>query len=91
MSLELRLALRVSRLRNHVGLYQSRQSRHCRRFHRWEAVAEVDLYSPSTQWQQKSIFNGLAAGEHVIEIKVLPGKNPYSKGQYVDVDGLHVR
>ncbi len=54
------------------------------------SVAEVDLYSPSTQWQQKFNFTGFT-GEHVIEIRVLSRKNPHSAGRYVDVDGLHVR
>jgi len=46
----------------------------------------VNLYSRETQWQAQTIFSGLGAGGHTIEIRVMGRKDLKSAGCYVDVD-----
>jgi hypothetical protein len=53
-------------------------------------VAVVDLYSPSTAWQQRATFHAAAEGKHVLRVEVLGEKNPASAGTHVDVDQLEV-
>jgi hypothetical protein len=48
--------------------------------------AVVDLYSKDLKWQQRSVFGGLEAGPHTLELRILEEKNAKSSGQYVDVD-----
>ena len=50
----------------------------------------VDLYSPQTKWQSRTIFK-LARGRHLAVITVLADKNPKSSGGFVDVDGFEVQ
>ncbi len=50
--------------------------------------AEVDLYSAATVWQSKTSIQGLPAGEHTFEVRILGRRNPLSSGNYVDVDEL---
>ena len=52
--------------------------------------ATLDLYSPKTQWQKRSIFK-LARGRHLAVITVLEDKNPKSLDRFVDVDGFEVQ
>jgi len=51
----------------------------------------VDLYSPTLR-PASVVFaqNGLAAGLHTVQVKILSGKNASSKGTRVDVDGFVV-
>jgi len=51
---------------------------------------EVDLYSPTTVWQNQVVFTA-PEGMHTFEVKILDKKNPRSSGRYVDVDALIVR
>ena len=46
---------------------------------------EVDLYSPETVWQARTVFGGLAPGDHVFEVRSA-GK----PGRYIDLDELIV-
>jgi hypothetical protein len=49
-----------------------------------------DLYSPRTAWRSQSRYEGLGAGEHVIEIRVAGERNPRASNCFVDLDGLVV-
>ncbi|MFL5802231.1 MAG: pre-peptidase C-terminal domain-containing protein [Roseiflexaceae bacterium] len=51
--------------------------------------ADIDLYSPSPQWQQCTTFS-LSPGIHTINIAVSGRKNPSATDYYVDVDQLLV-
>ena len=55
------------------------------------SVGQVDLYSPRTVWQSRTVFGSLSAGKHLLEVKVLNRKNPLSSGTYVDLDELIVQ
>jgi len=55
-----------------------------------ESRGTVDLYSPDTVWQARTVFDGLGTGAHVLEVRILDKKNPRSAGRYVDVDELIV-
>lgn len=52
--------------------------------------AALDLYSPETQWQSRSVFK-LDRGRHLAVITILPANNPRSAGRFVDVDGFEVK
>ena len=52
--------------------------------------ARIDMYSSDVRWQQSRLFDGLAAGEHTLTIRVLPERNPASSGNFIDVDLLVV-
>jgi hypothetical protein len=54
-------------------------------------VARIDEYSPQTKWKQSRDFDGLEAGTHTFEIRVLDTKDPRSSGTFVDLDGIVVR
>jgi len=51
----------------------------------------IDQYSESIEWQQRTVFSGLASGPHTIEVRVMKERNPRSSGYYVDVDALVVK
>jgi len=51
---------------------------------------DVDLYSPTLQWQVAKVFSGLGAGPHTIAIRVSGRKNPAASEYYVDVDAFLV-
>jgi hypothetical protein len=51
---------------------------------------EVDLYSPVTVWQARTVFGSPGANRHTLEVRILERKNPKSSGRYVDVDELIV-
>ncbi len=53
--------------------------------------ARIDQYSPETKWQSSRAFDGLDAGTHTFELRVLDEKNPRSSGTFVDLDGILVR
>jgi hypothetical protein len=50
----------------------------------------VDLYAPSTQWQQSVNYANLGPGVHTIHIAVSGQRNPSSSGYFIDVDRLDV-
>jgi 4-amino-4-deoxy-L-arabinose transferase-like glycosyltransferase len=50
----------------------------------------IDLYSRETQWQAQTVFGGLGAGPHRIEVQVLEEKDARSSDRYVDLDRLIV-
>jgi hypothetical protein len=50
----------------------------------------LDLYSPRTVWRSQSRYEGLGAGEHVIEIRVTGERNPLARDCFADIDGLVV-
>jgi hypothetical protein len=50
----------------------------------------LDLYSPRTVWRSQSRYEGLGAGEHVIEIRVTGERNPLASDCFADIDGLVV-
>jgi len=52
--------------------------------------ATLDLYSPQTKWQSRSIFK-LERGRHLAVITVLADKNSKSSDRFVDVDGFEVQ
>jgi hypothetical protein len=52
---------------------------------------EIDQYSESIEWQQRTVFSGLAPGPHTIEVRVLKERNPGSSDYYVDLDGFVVK
>lgn len=51
-----------------------------------QLAGTVDLYSPSTQWQQGAFFGGYSYGNHTIRIEVSGDKHPSSQGTFVDLD-----
>jgi hypothetical protein len=50
----------------------------------------LDLYSARTVWRSQSRYEGLGAGEHVIEIRVTGERSPRASDCFVDLDGLVV-
>jgi hypothetical protein len=46
----------------------------------------IDLFSGEIAWQERTVFDGLDAGPHTIEIQVTRNKNPKSSGWFVDLD-----
>jgi hypothetical protein len=54
-------------------------------------VASIDEYSKNIEWQQRTVFSGLAPGPHTIEVRVGDVKNRASQGLFVDVDGFVVK
>lgn len=50
----------------------------------------LDLYAADTAWQTRRKYDGLGAGEHVIEIRVSGQRNPRAAGLFIDVDGFIV-
>ena len=52
--------------------------------------ATVDLYSPKTLWQYRTIFKQ-DRGRHLAVITVMPDKNPKSAERWIDVDGFEVQ
>ena len=48
--------------------------------------ASINLYSRETQWQAQTVFGGLGAGPHRIEVRVLEEKDARSSDRYVDLD-----
>jgi hypothetical protein len=54
-------------------------------------LAAIDQYAPSIEWQQRTVFSGLASGPHTIEVRVTGERNPGSSGLYVDLDALVVK
>lgn len=56
-----------------------------------KSVASIDEYSKEIEWQQRSVFGGLAPGPHTIEVRVGKEKNGASSGLYVDVDAFVVK
>ena len=48
----------------------------------------VDLYDPQIIWQVRSVFGGLKAGPHQVEIEVLGRHDSSSSGDFVDIDAL---
>ena len=52
--------------------------------------ATVDLYSPTPEWQSRTIFK-LGVGKHLAAITILPDKNPKSSNRFVDVDAFEVQ
>jgi hypothetical protein len=52
--------------------------------------ATVDLYSPKTLWQYRTIFKQ-DRGRHLAVITVMPEKNPKSSERWIDVDGFEVQ
>jgi hypothetical protein len=53
--------------------------------------AAIDQYSASIEWQQRTVFSGLASGPHTIEVRVIKGRNPQSSDYYVDLDAFVVK
>ena len=49
-----------------------------------------DLYSARTAWRVRTRYEGLGAGEHVIEIRVTGARNPRASDCFVDLDELVV-
>jgi len=52
---------------------------------------KLDLYAPSTQWQQQVAYDGLGPGKHTLEVVITGNKNPKSTDTYIDVDWLATR
>ena len=50
----------------------------------------LDEYSARTAWQESRRVAGLAAGRHILEIRVSGQKNPQSAGTFVDLDAFIV-
>jgi hypothetical protein len=50
----------------------------------------LDLYSLRTVWRSQSRYDGLGAGEHIIEIRVTGERDPRATDCFVDLDGLAV-
>jgi hypothetical protein len=48
----------------------------------------IDLYDPHIVWQVRTVFGGLQAGPHRVEIQVLGRHNSASSGDFVDIDAL---
>ncbi len=53
--------------------------------------ARIDSYSRITAWRSERSFDGLGAGKHSFELRVLGHGRPGSSGAYVDLDGIIVR
>jgi 4-amino-4-deoxy-L-arabinose transferase-like glycosyltransferase len=53
-------------------------------------VRVVDLYSASTEWQAKSVFEQLGPGEHELRITVLADRTPGSSDGWVDIDAIEI-
>lgn len=53
-------------------------------------VAIVDLYAPTTLWQQRSTFPAEGSGPHVFRVEVTGEKHPASEDVFVDVDLLEI-
>lgn len=49
---------------------------------------KVDLYDPSAVWQASTVFSGLTAGTHEVEIRVLGEHRQGASGDYVDIDAI---
>lgn len=55
------------------------------------APVTVDLYSPTTKWQQQVWeAGGLEAGVHTVRIDWTGSRNPCSSGTYISLDALDV-
>jgi hypothetical protein len=54
------------------------------------AKGTIDLYSVDPEWQSSAVFRGLAAGRHLLVIRVTGERNAGSTGKYVDLDALKV-
>jgi hypothetical protein len=54
-------------------------------------AGSIDMYSPSVQFQQRTMFGPLKPGTHTIEVSVRGSKNPLSSGEVVDLDAIEVR
>jgi hypothetical protein len=52
---------------------------------------DIDLYSPTIQWQSQTAFRNLTPGKHTFELTVAGRKDRAAQDQYVDVDALVVR
>lgn len=48
--------------------------------------SRLDLFSPDTQWQSQTVFNGLEPGPHTLEVRVSGQRNRASVDSFVDVD-----
>jgi hypothetical protein len=48
----------------------------------------IDLYSPDIVWQVRTVFGGLPAEPHRIEIQVLGRHDSASSGAFIDIDAL---
>ncbi len=55
-----------------------------------KARARVDSYSQETVWRSERSFDGLGAGMHTFELRVLGQKRSASTGMFVDLDGIIV-
>lgn len=54
-------------------------------------VKEVDLYNPTTNYQQPVFYKeSLSAGSHTIKIEAAGSKNSKSQGQDINVDGFDI-
>ncbi|HML18557.1 MAG TPA: hypothetical protein VK419_16115, partial [Bryobacteraceae bacterium] len=53
--------------------------------------SRVDLFSPDTQWQRQTVFDGLEPGPHIIEVRVSGQRNPASVDYFVDLDRFIVQ
>ena len=53
-----------------------------------QVKARIDLFSPDTQWQRQTVFDGLEPGPHIIEVRVTEQRNPASVDYFIDLDRL---
>jgi hypothetical protein len=51
-----------------------------------QKLAPISLYSPRIEWRAQTVFDGLRAGEHTIEIRVSGEKEPGATDYFVDLD-----
>jgi hypothetical protein len=51
-----------------------------------QVKARIDLFSPDTQWQRQTVFDGLEPGPHIIEVRVTEQRNPASVDYFIDLD-----
>jgi hypothetical protein len=49
---------------------------------------EIDLFDAQIVWQARTVFRGLEAGRHEVEIRVLGRHRSDSNGDFVDVDAF---
>ena len=51
-----------------------------------QVKARIDLFSPDTQWQRQTVFDGLEPGPHIIEVRATEQRNPASVDYFIDLD-----
>jgi hypothetical protein len=50
----------------------------------------LDLYSPDTEWEKRTTYDGLGSGTHVVRIRVTGQRVPKATDCFVDLDAVTV-